>query len=76
MTARFPDIARVAVEDTPASRLRTALDLFPDGVDLIRQRLIRENPGWDVERVERALLRHLANRGLETWGPGFTVKCP
>ncbi|HXV63147.1 MAG TPA: hypothetical protein VEK15_20780 [Vicinamibacteria bacterium] len=50
-----------APELTPAERFRIALDLFDDGVRLMRQNLKREHPDASEQQIEerlRAWLRH------------------
>ena len=46
----------------PAERLRVALDLFDQGVDLMRQNLRRRWPDADEAEIERRLLAWLHER--------------
>lgn len=45
-----------------AEKLRTALDLFGAGEDLMRQNLRRTHPGETAEEIERRLGRWLRER--------------
>lgn len=45
-----------------AEKLRTALDLFEAGEDLMRQNLRRLHPGETDEEIERRLARWLRER--------------
>ena len=49
------------MSEDAAARLKTALDLFEVGQDLMRARFRRENPEWDEQRLTdeiRTWLRH------------------
>lgn len=48
--------------DTPAARLRTALDLFALGEQMMRAKLHREHPGWTEEQVRDAIGAWLRDR--------------
>ncbi|WP_375539370.1 hypothetical protein, partial [Propioniciclava sp. MC1595] len=45
-----------------ASRLRTALELFEVGEQMMRARLARENPEWDESQIDVAIHRWLRDR--------------
>lgn len=47
---------------TPAERLRTAVELFEVGEQLMRSRLRREHPDWDDDQVQAAIVRWLRER--------------
>ncbi|WP_157087097.1 hypothetical protein [Piscicoccus intestinalis] len=47
---------------TPAERLRTALDMFELGEQMMRSRLRRERADMDEEQLEEALRRWLHER--------------
>lgn len=47
---------------TPASALRTALDLHEAGVALMRQNLRRRDPGASDDEIDRRLRAWLADR--------------
>ena len=47
---------------TPAERLRTALDMFELGEQMMRSRLRRERADMDEEQLEEALRRWLQER--------------
>jgi Rv0078B-related antitoxin len=48
--------------DSPAARLRLALDLFGAGVDLMRQNLKRLDPEAPPAEIEQRLVRWLSSR--------------
>jgi hypothetical protein len=47
---------------TPGERLEIALQLFDLGIDMLRTRLRREQPGADDEEIERQVRRWLRHR--------------
>jgi hypothetical protein len=47
---------------SPAAKLRLALDLFEDGVALMRQKLRRSSPEATDAEIERALKAWLSTR--------------
>jgi hypothetical protein len=49
---------------TPAARLRTALALFADGVNIMRENLRRSFPGESQEQIGRRLRAWLRERPL------------
>lgn len=62
--------------DAPADRLRAALDLHDLGVDLVRRRLQREDPGAAPEILEERVLAWLTDRPLPTLGGTARVVWP
>jgi hypothetical protein len=53
-----------------AARLRTALALFDDGVELMRQNLRREHPEATADEIERRLREWLRDRPGAEHGDG------
>lgn len=49
-------------DDTPAARMRTALDLYEVGEQLFRQRVRRENPEIDEAGVDDRVRAWLQDR--------------
>ena len=49
-------------DDTASSRLRTAMDLFAAGEDMMRLKLARDNPALDADEIERLLAQWLRQR--------------
>jgi len=47
---------------TPGERIEVALELFDLGVDMMRTRLRREQPGLSDEDIERAVRQWLQRR--------------
>ena len=45
-----------------ASRLRTALELFEVGEQMMRARLVREHTEWDAAQIDAAIHRWLRDR--------------
>ncbi len=45
-----------------ASRLRTALELFEVGEQMMRARLTREHPEWDAAQIDAAMHGWLRDR--------------
>lgn len=48
--------------ESAASRLRTALELFEVGEQMMRARLAREHPEWDASQIDAAIHRWLRDR--------------
>jgi len=57
-------------------RLRMALDLYPVGVDLQRQRLRRAHPDESDEQIEARLLSWRLREGEPCDGEGKTIPWP
>ncbi len=55
-------------EDTEASRLEAALEMWEDGVQIMRENLRRRNPGAPEEQIEEALDRWLTTRPGAEYG--------
>jgi hypothetical protein len=49
-------------------RFRLALDLYELGEALMRQRLVRENPGMPADEIEARLAAWLQSRPGAEWG--------
>lgn len=47
---------------TPEGRIRMALELAEVGEQMQRMRLRRENPDWDADAVEAAMIRWMQHR--------------
>ena len=58
------------LQETPAQRLRTALDLFEFGVDMMRQRLRRETPEATEGEIQTRLVAWLQQRPGAELGDG------
>ncbi|MGV1010689.1 MAG: hypothetical protein ACOYBY_19235 [Dermatophilaceae bacterium] len=50
------------MSEGPADRLRTALEMFEVGHDMMRARLRREHPDWDDHQVDAAIRTWLRDR--------------
>ena len=58
------------LQETPAQRLRIALDLFEFGVDMMRQRLRRETPEATESEIQTRLVAWLQQRPGAELGDG------
>lgn len=56
--------------ETPAQRLRTALDLFEFGTDMMRQKLRREAPDATEDEIQARLVAWLQERPGAELGDG------
>lgn len=56
--------------ETPAQRLRTALDLFEFGTDMMRQKLRRETPNATADEIQTRLVAWLQERPGAEFGDG------
>ncbi len=63
-------------EDTEASRLEAALEMWDDGVLIMRENLRRRNPGASEEQIEDALDRWLTTRPGAEFGDSDGVPVP
>lgn len=52
-------MAQERSEESAADRLRLAVDLHDFGVQMFRQRLVREHPDWDSAQVASEVLAWL-----------------
>lgn len=48
---------------TPAEKLREALELYDDGVEMQRLVIARRHPSWNAESLERQLIAWLRREG-------------
>ena len=55
---------------TPAERLRIALEMFDEGVELMRRNLSRRHPDSSEEDIERLLVEWLHERPGAEHGDG------
>lgn len=55
---------------TPAERLRIALEMHDEGVELMRQNLVRRHPDADAREIERLLTGWLHERPGAEHGDG------
>ena len=56
--------------ETPAQRLRLALDLFEFGTDMMRQKLRREHPDATEDEIQARLVAWLQERPGAELGDG------
>ncbi len=56
--------------ETPAQRLRTALDLFEFGLDMMRQKLRRKSPDAGEDEIQAQLVARLQDRPGAELGDG------
>lgn len=54
--------------ETPAARLRIALDMFEVGAQLMRGRLRREHPEWTTAQLDEAFRAWLHDRPGAPYG--------
>ena len=72
------DAGSLSAEAAAQQRMETALDLFSLGLDLLRRRLQRENPGMSADQLEQAIDHWMLTRkGAERGdGPGLSQTWP
>ncbi len=69
--SRLTDLIEPLTERSPSEKLRAALDLHVTGVEMMRCRLRREDPGADDATLEQRVTAWLQSKpmpGVGTWG--------